>query len=140
MNREALKALIIRHEGLVLKPYKDTVGKLTIGVGRNLDDVGISTIEANFLLDNDLARVISECRVQFKWFNDLDDARQNVICSMVFNLGLPRFLGFQKMLAAIEKKDWKAAADEMMMSRWAGQVGKRASELAQMMLDGDTIH
>lgn len=140
MNREALKALIIRHEGLVLKPYKDTVGKLTIGVGRNLDDVGISTIEANFLLDNDLARVISECRDQFSWFNELDDSRQNVICDMVFNMGMPRFLGFQKMLAAIDKKDWKAAADEMLMSRWAGQVGKRATELAQMMLDGDTIH
>ena len=140
MNRDVLRALLIKHEGLRLKPYIDSVGKVTIGVGRNLDDVGISEKEAMILLDNDVARVVAECRENFAWFNSLCDARQNVICSMVFNMGLDHFKEFKKMIAAIECGDFASASNEMKASKWAGQVGKRAIELAQMMEDGDTIH
>lgn len=140
MDRERLKALIIRHEGLRLKPYKDSVGKLTIGVGRCLDTTGISPVEANYLLENDLGRVVSECRSSFLWFDGLCDTRQNVVASMCFNLGLSGFREFRKMIDAIARSDFEAAANEMLISRWAGQVGKRATELADMMRDGDTLH
>lgn len=140
MDREKLKQLLIAHEGLRLKPYRDTVGILTIGVGRNLEASGITEKEAMFLLDNDIARVVGYCREAFPWFNGLCDTRQNVVCSMVFNLGAAGFSKFQKMIAAIERKDFEAAANEMLCSRWSGQVGARATELSEMMRSGDTFH
>lgn len=47
--------MLIRHDGLRLKPYRDTRNKLTIGVGRNLDDVGITREEALMLPNNEIA-------------------------------------------------------------------------------------
>lgn len=130
-----LEELIIRHEGFELKPYRDTVGKLTIGVGRNLDDVGIHPDEASLMLKNDIER----CRVEaseFVWFENLDEKRKMVIISMLFNLGLTRFLGFKKMIAALELNNFDRAAAEMLDSKWAVQVGKRAEELSAMMRYG----
>lgn len=140
MDRDKLKALLIRHEAVALKPYKDTRGKITIGVGRNLEDCGISEAEAMAMLDNDLGRAVAYCRDAYPWFNNLCDTRQNVIASMVFNMGAAKFSEFKKMLAAVERRDFEGAANEMLCSAWAGQVKGRATELAQMMRDGDTIH
>jgi lysozyme len=140
MNRDSLRALLIRHEGLSLKAYKDSLGFLTIGYGRCLDTTGISEPEANALLDNDISKCVAYCREAFSWFDALDDARQNVICSMIFNMGAAKFAEFKKLIAAVIAKDYNEAANQMRQSVWAGQVGKRASELAQMMIDGDTIH
>lgn len=140
MDREALKLMLIEHEGLRLKPYKDTQGFLTIGVGRNLEGTGLTEAEAMHLLDNDISRVVAYCRQAFAWFNGLDDVRQNVVCSMVFNLGAAGFAEFKKLIAAIERKDFEAAANEMLCSRWAAQVKGRAVELAAMMRDGSTLH
>ncbi|MES2355624.1 MAG: glycoside hydrolase family protein [Pseudomonadota bacterium] len=140
MNRDALKALLLRHEGMKNKLYKDTQGIATIGVGRNLEGTGISEQEAMYLLENDMSRVVAYCRDAFPWFNGLDDSRQNVICSMVFNLGAAKFSEFKKMLAAVAAKDFVEAANQMLCSAWAGEVCARATELAQMMRDGDTVH
>ncbi len=130
MNR--LQQLLIQHESLELKPYQDSEGKWTIGVGRNLDDVGISENEALILLSNDIKRCEQEAR-QFPWFKYLTEVRQDVILSMLFNLGLKRFNGFKKFKSAILKGDYKAAATEMLDSKWAGQVKGRANALAKMM-------
>ena len=73
-----LHEMLIRHEGLRLKPYRDTVGKLTVGVGRNLDDVGITREEALMLLNNDIAEVRREVKRAFPWFTRLNLVRQNV--------------------------------------------------------------
>lgn len=131
-----LHEMLIRHEGLRLKPYRDTVGKLTIGVGRNLDDVGITREEALILLDNDIAKVRREVNRAFPWFAQLNPVRKNVVLNMVFNIGLPRFRQFKKTIAAIKAKDWEEAASQMLDSRWARQVGRRARELAAMMKTG----
>ncbi len=131
-----LHEMLIRHEGLRLKPYRDTVGKLTIGVGRNLDDVGITREEALMLLDNDIAKVRREVNRAFRWFAQLNLVRKNVVLNMVFNIGLPRFRQFKKTIAAIKAKDWEEAASQMLDSRWARQVGRRARELAAMMKHG----
>ena len=126
---------LIRHEALRLKPYEDSEGILTIGVGRNLEDKGLSEEEAMFLLDNDIKQVLAECK-QFPWFEDLNQARQDVVANMVFNLGITRFKGFKKTIAYIELGQYDAAAIEMMDSKWARQVKGRAVELAEKMSRG----
>lgn len=133
---EQLRADLIRDEGLRLKPYRDTVGKLTIGVGRNLDDVGISHDEALALLDNDIAACIGDLRGSFTWFDGLNEARQRVLINMRFNLGPKRFRQFKNTLAAIERKDWAAAANGIRTSQAAKQTGQRYLRLADMMESG----
>lgn len=133
MNRTVLKAMLVKHEGLKLKPYKCTAGKLTIGVGRNLDDVGISEDEARDLLDNDINRLHAAIPAVIPCFGSLDEARQHVLLDMAFNLGLSGLGKFAKFRAALEARDFEGAAREMLASAWAGQVGERAQTLAKMM-------
>lgn len=128
-----LKDLLIHHEGIKGKMYYDSEGVATIGVGRNLEDVGVSYDEAMLMLDNDIKRVLYACWHEFPWFADLTEPRQCVVASMVFNLGLEGFKKFKKMIAAIEKEDWTEAACQMIDSHWAAQVKSRAVELAVMM-------
>jgi lysozyme len=130
--------MLIRHEGLELNPYRCPAGKLTIGVGRNIDDVGISRAEAIMLLRNDIERVKDEL-IQFHWFREMNRCRQDAMINMCFNLGLPRFLTFEKMLAALEFHNYDLAAKEMLDSRWAEQVGNRAVELAEIMRTGKWV-
>lgn len=121
-----------RREGLRLKPYHDTVNKLTIGYGRNLDDMGITEAEAEAMLNNDIERVMGNLE-KVEWYTGLDDARKAVIVDMAFNMGLPRLFKFKKMIAAIKAGDYETAADEMVNSKWYGQVGERAVELVAVM-------
>lgn len=130
-----LEKMLVRHEGLRLYPYKDSVGKVTIGIGRNLDDKGISEDEAYMMLRNDIAEVQVEA-YSLPWYRSLNEARKLVIENMLFNIGMTRLLGFKKMIAAIEREDFERASDEMMDSKWAAQVGSRATELSHMMKVG----
>lgn len=127
---------IKRHEGLSLKPYRCTSGKLTIGYGRNLEDNGISLSEANGMLIEDVCSVSIDLRSRISWFERLNEARQGVLINMAFNLGVAGLLKFKKMLSCAEAGDFDSAADEMLDSRWAKQVGKRADELARQMRTG----
>ena len=136
MQRRELIELVKRHEGLSLKPYKDSVGRLTIGYGRNLDDEGITQEEAEILLECDITRVIVQCTSHIAAFGSLDTARQHVLCSMAYNLGVAGVLKFKNMLTALEARDFAQAAKEMLASKWALQVGVRAEELADMMKSG----
>lgn len=131
-----LKDQLRQQEGLRLKPYRDPLGVLTIGYGRNLDAVGISKEEAEILFQNDVDAAYQDCKRTFPWFQDLDDVRQDVIINMVFNMGLNKVLGFKRMLTAMAIQDHKWAAAEMLNSRWAMQVGKRATDLAFQMTYG----
>lgn len=131
-----LETLLIRHEGMRLRCYLCPSGKISIGVGRNLEDLGITEAEAFELLRNDIRRVEAEAKKGLPWFDELDWVRKNVILSMIFNLGMKRFLEFRQMFAAIQAKDYEKAASEMLNSKWASQVGKRAVELAEMMKSG----
>lgn len=127
-----LKQQLMRDEGLRLHPYTDTAGKLTIGFGRNLDDVGISREEAEDMLDNDIEQVQSELS-NFDWYNQLNAKRRDVIANMCFNLGLPTLMQFENMIAALSAHQYNRAADEMLDSKWARQVGARATRLAEVM-------
>jgi len=129
--------LIIKHEGIRLKLYKDSVGKNTIGVGRNLDDVGITEDEAEVLLTNDIGRAIHELSNYLPWWNDLDSVRQMVMVDMCFNLGIFGLLTFRKTLESIKNGDYEKASRQMLQSKWAKQVGGRARELSEMMKAGE---
>jgi lysozyme len=133
-----LRDILIRHEGIKGKMYFDSEGVATVGVGRNLEDVGVSYDEAMVMLDNDIKRVLNECWHEFPWFGDLNEARQTVVASMVFNLGLEGFKKFKKLIHAIAFDRFNEAAAEMIDSKWATQVKGRAVELANMM-KGETL-
>ena len=125
----------MRHEGVRLKPYLDTVGKWTIGVGRNLTDKGISHDEALFLLDSDIDECVADCQT-FTWFAGLDGVRQRVIADLRFNLGGRGLRGFKRTIQCVMDGDFDGAANGLLRSRWASQVGKRATVLAEMMRTG----
>ncbi|MFC4275575.1 glycoside hydrolase family protein [Achromobacter aloeverae] len=133
----ALQAELIRDEGERLKPYKDTVDKTTIGIGRNLDDKGISHDESLMLLANDIADAEDFLNRNLPWWAELDDVRMRVLLNMAFNLG-GKLLQFKNTLGAVQRHDWQAAHDGMLDSLWAKQVGARAQRLAYMMLHGET--
>ncbi len=135
MNYKVLSEQLIRHEGLRLKPYLDTVGKTSIGFGRNLSDMGITGTEAVFLLRNDIDNAYWDVMDVFgrDVFDGLGEVRQGVLINMLFNLGRPRFLTFVKMIAAVKKDDFEEAARQMKDSRWYRQVGCRAIELVWQM-------
>ena len=135
----ALEDQLIDHEGLELKPYHCTADKLTIGVGRNIQDRGITEDEARYLLKNDIKIVEDELLERKPMVGGLDSVRQRVLVDMGFNLGLPILMKFQNMWAAIEDEDYHEAARQMMDSRWASQVGQRAERLAQAMSSGEWI-
>lgn len=125
-----------RDEGVRLKPYLDTVGKTTIGVGRNLTDNGITAAEARVLLQNDLFRVANELDRVAPWWREMSQLRQNALVNMAFNLGLPRLLTFKKMMFALENGNFETAWAEAMGSKWAAQVGERANRIADSFIKG----
>jgi len=136
MNTDALIERLIKHEGLRLKPYRDTEGKLTIGVGRNLDDVGITAGEARDMCAHDVAEAEKGLDVLASWWRGLDEIRKQVLCEMAFNIGPSKLMDFVKFLAALQRHDFGIAADEMLDSKWATQVGQRAVTLSNAMRAG----
>ena len=125
-----------RDEGVRPFPYVDTVGKTTIGVGRNLSDVGLQQDEIDLLLANDIQYVLTTLNRRLPYFQALDPARQGVLANMCFNLGFHRLEEFHDMLLAFAKGDWEAAATAMLDSRWSQQVGPRAQRLAEQTRTG----
>lgn len=139
--RAKLRTQLERDEGVRLKPYTDTVGKLTIGAGRNLTDVGISRVEAAYLLENDIDRAIRDLVGAFDWFPLLDPVRQCVLIALVFNMGLGNskrgLLSFRHTLTSIRAGRYAEAARNLLKSKWRQQVGKRAERLAKQLESGE---
>jgi lysozyme len=125
-----------RDEAIRLKPYRDTVGKLTIGVGRNLDDEGISVAEAEMLLRNDIQAVQIELQRALPWTFQLDDAHRGVLENMSFNMGVEGLLKFHDTLSFVQRGMYDEAATAMLQSKWANEVGPRATRLAEQMRTG----
>jgi lysozyme len=130
-----LKDWIKKCEGFRAFPYLDTVGKVTIGYGRNIDDLGISAAEAEFMLDNDLARCEKDLS-QYSWYLIQPDNVKMALMNMCFNIGIHRLTGFKKMITALINKDYTNAALEALDSKWATQVGQRAKDVASMIREG----
>ena len=134
-----LERQLIEHEGLMLKPYLDTAHKprLTIGVGRNLDDVGLrSEAEAIYLLRSDIEAIWRELTRRWPTVASLDEVRRDVCVDMAFNLGVTGFLKFRKTIGYIDDGKYRTASAEMLRSAWADQVGNRAVRLSEMMASG----
>jgi lysozyme len=150
---ETIEQRIERHEGLRLSAYRDSLGKLTIGVGRCLDTHPFSPIEiahighdgrskpiteeqAYWLLDRD----IQACRItvehSFPWATDMTQIRQEVLIEMVFQMGIVTLLKFVNTLAAMKAGNYDAAANGMLQSAWHSQTPARAEELANLMRMG----
>lgn len=116
--------------------YRDSVGKQTIGYGRNLDDCGITPEEAEYLLQNDLGRARSYARQAFPWFDFLDQVRQYVVTELVFWMGIGGVEGFTHMLGYLQANDYGQAASALLDSELATKYPKRANELAELLRDG----
>ena len=142
---------LILHEGMVLKPYRCPMGKLTIGVGRNLDDNPLSSEElralgdykhgitengAKMLLRNDILRCYEQLKKHIAGFEELEPDRQYALLDMYFQLGFKGLEKFRKMLKAIEKKDFIWASFECLTSDYAKQTPKRAKRVAQAIKIG----
>ena len=126
-----------RHEGVKDTLYKCTADKWTIGVGRNLEDVGLSKDEIDYLLQNDIERTKELMDDYIPWHNDLDEVRQEALINFVFNVGIGTAMKFKNAMAALEEHDYDTAAIEMMDSNWAKQVGDRAIEVTEMIKTGE---
>lgn len=131
-----IREQLIRDEGRHLKVYRCPAGKLTIGVGRNLEDRGITHVEALYLLDNDIADFRKGIVTALPWSATLDDARFGVLLNMAFNLGLDGLLEFKNMLLSIRLEQWDKAAQHLLDSKYAEQVGDRARRLATQIRTG----
>lgn len=135
MNRRRVAEQLLVDEGLRLKPYRCTAGRLTIGVGRNLGDRGISESEALLLLDNDITECWGQLAAQQPWVLAAPEDVQEALVNMAFNLGLGGVLGFKVTLALLKTGKYAEAAEAMLASKWARQVGKRAERLAGKVRD-----
>jgi lysozyme len=136
VNRDKLRAELSRDEGREAKPYVDTVGKTTIGVGRNLTDTGLRQNEIDFLLENDIEDVEGQLDASLPWWRGMSDTRQRVLANMCFNLGIFGLLKFVRTLRAMQEGRYEDAAEFMVDSKWADQVGQRAQRLAKAMREG----
>jgi lysozyme len=135
-ERQLLREQLIRHEGIRLRAYVDTVGKVTIGVGRNISDNGITYDEALLLLDHDIDSHVEDLVTALPWVSRLDPVRFRAMADLVFNMGIMRLLGFVHTLAAMERGDYETAANGLLESKYARQVGRRAETVAQMIRVG----
>lgn len=136
MNKLLLRSELKRDEGEKLRLYKCSSGKFTIGIGRNIEDNGISKDESELMFANDVDRVEKEARSIFGNWKSISDARQRALVNMLFNLGMTRFMTFKRMIGAVIREDWDGAADEAINSTWSRQVGERANRIANMLRSG----
>jgi len=133
LDFKALSRWLEQDEGIRLKPYYCTAGKLTIGVGRNLQDNGIGKAEAQFMLENDIVRIIKELDLMLPFWRDLSPNRQAAVVNMAFNLGTFGLSKFTKTIELLRSEKFDEAGDEMLRSRWADQVGDRALRISQVI-------
>ena len=129
-----LKEMLIKNEGMELKPYQCTSDKTTIGVGRNLTDNGITIEEAEVLLANDMDGVFNDLDRNIPFWESMPYNIRLVLADMCFCLGINRLLKFTKMLEAMEERDFELAGEELLDSTYAVQVKKRADKNYRLVI------
>ena len=144
MNIEALREQLKVDEGVKYEIYKDHLGYPTFGIGHLIteddpehgepDGTEISEDRVNEIFESDVAKFVSEAKILFPDLDELPDVAQQVIVNMAFNMGRPRLSKFKNFIAGVNDNDWVRAAEEMMDSRWADQVGARATRLRNLIL------
>ena len=138
---DKLLEMLKRHEGVRSHVYLCSAGYETIGVGRNISKsgMGLSDDEVNYLLENDIVRVIKELSSEYPWFKDLDEVRKDAMIDISFNLGATKLRKFVLALDAMERADYKTAAEEFLNSDWSRTVKGRSIELAAMIETGEYV-
>lgn len=136
-GKQKLKGLLVSHEPYHQFPSVDPIGRLLIGIGRNLSDRGISTTEAFHLLDDDIMYFSGKLAHFLPCYTDLSEHRKIALIDMCFNLGIQGFLNFKETIAALECHDYDRAADEMLKSKWYEQVGERVITIANIIRSGE---
>jgi lysozyme len=131
-----LETQLMIDEGFRSNPYKDTVGVLTVGYGRNLDNVGISKDEAYYMLQNDIKKVRLELSTKLSFFKNINEVRQEALINIAFNLGTNGLLKFVNTLRLLNQSKYTEAAQELLKSDWASQVGDRAVRISNQIKYG----
>ena len=143
MNLEKLREELERDEGVKYEVYNDHLGFPTFGIGHLIIDsdpeygasVGteVSDDRVKEAFETDVQTVLSDCERLYEEFGSLPEEAQQVIANMMFNMGRPRLSKFKGMKRGVDSRDWNAAADEMVDSRWYNQVTNRADRLVERM-------
>jgi lysozyme len=136
VNLALIEADLERDEGYRQHPYKDTAGKLTIGIGLNLTDVGLTRDEALSILRGRVSDLDAQLDGILPWYDDLSEPRQRALVNMAFNLGVNGLMGFRDMIEALKDRDYESAAAEALASKWAKQTPARAKRVAEMIRNG----
>ena len=143
MNTDKLREQLKIDEGCIYEIYNDHLGFATFGIGHLVREsdpesgspigtkVGEDRVAEAF--DSDIESVLRDCNKLYSDFHYLPEEAQQIIANMMFNLGFPRLSKFRGMKAGVDARDWDAAADEMIDSRWYRQVGARAERLVNRM-------
>lgn len=134
-SRDLLEKELERDEGKRAKPYRDTVGKLTVGIGRNLDDKPLSDAAIRFLFREDIEEVEKELDRRMPWWRQMTDARQRALINLGFNMGVGALAG-TPTFKLLEQGKYAACADRLMRWKWASQVGQRAYRVTEMIRRG----
>jgi len=147
MNVTMLMKELMLDEGYKQEIYADPLGHLTFGVGhlvtKNDEEHGkeagtpVTKERIEECLQQDIKIVFNELDLNEPWWRSLDSNRQRVVANMCFNLGYPRLKKFKKFIYAMQISQWEKAAEEMMDSKWATQVGERAVRLRDRVLYAD---
>lgn len=165
LNTGRLHSQLILEEGLRLMAYDDATGypvpaggvcrgKLTTGVGRNLDGNPLTILEqqavghngrtapithdnAIMLLDHDIAHACRALDDNLPWWRFLDEIRARVMVDLTFNMGIVKLLGFHHFISDMRAGAYEAAADDLKDSLWYGQVGQRGKRLEGMVRTGE---
>jgi lysozyme len=136
---ENLHEQLIRDEGMVLKPYRDHLGYLTIGVGHCLDKKPISKRAALVMLDDDIADARADLLAKWPWMRDLSPARLGAFINLAFNMGVGNeaagtgLAGFKQTMRAAAEGRWEDVAQGLLDSKYATQVGPRAHRVARQL-------
>lgn len=134
--RYKVRQLLIKHENYKLFPYYDEFSKITIGIGRNLTDHGVSPTEIDIMFEHDVDYFYGKLLDTYDWFNLLNEARQIALIDMCFNLGFKKFQTFTNMIKACEIFDYDEVALQIIDSEYEKQVGQRAHDIAAIIRSG----
>ena len=147
--KKAIERMLRAEEGYRDRPYDDKagvpifapVGKLTIGVGHNLQDKPLTPEAIAFILNEDINDVLVEALTLFPELETWKEGRQLAIINMIFQLGISGFLEFRKSIEAIRKLDWDEAAKEVLKSKWAEKDSPaRAIRISEMLRTGQHFY
>ncbi len=143
---ETLRDRLIRHEGVYLKPYRDTLGNYTIGIGHLITEEqatgeyanGITEEQAMQLLDEDIAKAKAELATDMPWTLNLSPLKQDILTEMAFQLGINGLMGFKNLLFHARSGDLDGVAQDMIDSKWHSETPARCEEIANLWLNGNS--